>query len=394
MLAVYLVATRRQGARTSLLPGILATVAVTITHHVTAALLIATFVAWWAVEVVQRRGRRNAAGSLAAMALTAVGAFVVTLLNPGNSLVTYLGAIGQSSVDAVTKVLSGQQERKVFQNGAGVVTLPWERVAIIASIVLVLAVLVPAMWRSRLLLRARVSLVTLLVLVAPAVPAHPRWSPDGVHRRGRRPSAGFVFLGVAFVVAWWIWQRRGTWWRTALLGLGAGVVFIGSVVLGAGSVGSQLPGPFRVSDDARSIDPDNLAAATGWRTTSRPADVVFADRVGGLLAAADGNQFSVTHIGLGIDASRLLLDPEFTPKDVALVKQAGIRYLVADRRDAFGLPNQGVYIENGEFGGENRTTPPPVSALRKFSSVPGVDAVYDNGSVVIYDLSGLQGGTR
>ena len=391
---VYLVASRRQGARTSLLPGILATVAVTFTHHVTAALLIATFVGWWAIEVVRRRGRANASLSLALMSVTALGAFVVTLLIPGNTLLSYLGSIGESSVQAVTKVVSGEQQRKVFQNSAGVVTAPWEKVAIIASILLVLAVLVPALWRSRLILRARVSLVTLLVLLAllyPLIPGgHLTVSTAEVGDR----SAGFVFIGVAFVVAWWIWQRRGSWWRTGLLATGASVVFIGSIVLGAGSISSQLPGPFRVSDDARSIDPDNLAAANWMAQNLTPGNVVYADRIGGLLAAADGNQFTVTHIGLGIDASRLLLDPEFTPKDVALIRSANIHYLVADRRDAFGLPNQGVYIESGEFGGENRTSPPPVSALRKFSSVPGVDAIYDNGSVVIYDLSGIKGDVR
>ena len=394
VLTVYLVASRRQGARTSLLPGILATVAVTFTHHVTAALLIATFVAWWAIEVVRRRGRANAAISLALMSVTALGAFIVTLLNPGNSLLTYLGSIGESSVQAVTKMLSGEQQRKVFQNSAGVVTAPWEKVAIIASILLVLAVLVPALWRSRLILRARVSLVTMLVLLAllyPLIPGgHLTVSTAEVGDR----SAGFVFIGVAFVVAWWIWQRRGSWWRTSLFAAGAAVVFIGSVVLGAGSISSQLPGPFRVSDDARSIDPDNLAAANWMAQNLTPGNVVYADRIGGLLAAADGNQFTVTHIGLGIDASRLLLDPQFTPKDVDLIRSANIHYLVADRRDAFGLPNQGVYIESGEFGGDNRTSPPPASALRKFSAVPGVDAIYDNGSVVIYDLSGIKGGAR
>lgn len=394
VLTVYLVASRRQGLRTSLLPGILATVAVAVTHHVTAALLIATFVAWWAIEVVRRRGRANSSVSLAVMSVTALCAFVVTLLNPGNSLLTYLGSIGESSVDAVTKVVSGEQQRKVFQNSAGVVTAPWEKVAIIASIVLVLAVLVPAVWRSRIILRSRVSLATLLVLLAllyPFIPGgHLTVSTAEVGDR----SAGFVFIGLAFVVAWWIWQRRGSWWRTSLLATGAAVVFVGSVVLGAGSISSQLPGPFRVSDDARSIDADNLAAANWMAQNLTPGNVVYADRVGGLLAAADGNQFTVTHIASGIDASRLLLDPQFTAKDVALIRSANIHYLVADRRDAFGLPNQGVYIESGEFAGDKRISPPPVSALRKFSSVPGVNAIYDNGSVVIYDLSGIKAGPR
>lgn len=31
----------------------------------------------------------------------------------------------------------------------------------------------------------------------------------------------------------------------------------------------------------------------------------------------------------------------------------------------------------------------PLKALRKFSDVPGVDVVYDNGSIVIYDLEAL-----
>jgi len=394
VLAVYLVASRRQGTRTSLLPGILAVVAVSFTHHVTTVLLIGVFLLWWALELVLRRGRSSRAGSLGAMVLASVAAFVVTLLNPGNTLFGYLAAIGESSVTAVQRVLSGEQQRKVFQNSAGVLTQPWERVAIIASLVLTLVVLLPALWRARSLARSRVSLVVLLLLVAmiyPVIPGgHLTVSTAEVGDR----AAGFVFIGVGFVVGWWIWQHRARAWRTAALSVGATVVFIGSVVLGAGSISAQLPGPFRVSDDARSIDADNLAAAN-WMAENLPAgSVVFADRIGGLLAASDGGQYAVTHIATGVDASRLLLDPEFGPKDVALIKAARIRYLVADRRDAFGLPNQGVYIESGEFGGDNRTTPAPVEALRKFSSVPGVDAVYDNGSVVIYNLGALEGGTR
>jgi hypothetical protein len=202
-------------------------------------------------------------------------------------------------------------------------------------------------------------------------------------------SAGFVFLGVAFVVAWWIWQRPMRTWRSLVLGLGASVVFIGSVVLGAGSISSQLPGPFRVSDDARSVDADNLAAAD-WMSRHLPHDsVVYGDRVGGLLAGAYGDQFVVTHVGTRVDASRLLLDPAYGQEDRTVIRRAGIRYLVADRRNANGLPNQDVYVESGEFGEDGRTAPVPAAALRKFSSVPGVDAIYDNGSIVIYDLGAL-----
>ncbi|WP_295695014.1 hypothetical protein [Lapillicoccus sp.] len=387
--AVYLVVSRRQGSRTSLVAGMLATVAVTFSHHVTAALLIAAYLVWWVLELVLHRRTRNASLSLGAMVVVAAGSFAVSLANPGNTLLSYLGSIGQSSVDAVVAVLSGKQTRKVFQNSAGVVTAPWEKYAIIASLVLTLAVLLPAVIRSRRFLKRRVASVLLLLLVAilyPLIPGgHLTVSTAEVGDR----SAGFVFLGVAFVVAWWVWQHRMTWWKTTVLAAGATVIFIGSVVLGAGSITQQLPGPFRVSDDARSIDADNLAAA-GWMAAHLPPEsITYADRVGGLLAAADGGQYSVTHIGTGVDASRLLLDPDFGAKDVEVIKAAHIRYLIADRRDAFGLPNQGVYIESGEFGGDNRTTPVPAAALRKFSTVPGVDVLYDNGSIVIYDLGAL-----
>jgi len=288
------------------------------------------------------------------------------------------------------KVANGTQTRKVFQNAAGVVTAPWEKYAIIASLVLTLLVLVPSLLRARRFVRDRVTVAVLLSLVAllyPLIPGgHLTVSTAEVGDR----AAGFVFLGVAFVVAWWIWQHRVRVWQSGAMAVGAAVIFLGSVVLGAGSISQQLPGPFRVSDDARSIDADNLAAA-GWMSTHLPAGSrVYADRVGGLLAAADGKQYSITHIGTDIDASRLLLDPDYGPADVELVRRAKIRYLISDRRDAFGLPNQGVYIENGEFGGDNRTAPVPGVALRKFSSVPGVDVIYDNGSIVIYDLEALR----
>ncbi len=231
------------------------------------------------------------------------------------------------------------------------------------------------------------SLVLVLVgLLYPIIPAsHVTVTTAEVGDR----SAGFVFIGVGFLVAWWVWQHRMTWWKAAPLALGATVVFLGSVILGAGSVANQLPGPFRVSDDARSVDADNIAA-TDWMRTNLPAhSTVFADRVGGLLASAYGDQTVIRHVGSDVDASRLLLDPQLTSADRRLIRDNGIRYLVSDRRDANGLPNQGVYIENGEFGQAGRTRPVPLRALRKFSEVPGVDVVYDNGSIVIYDLEAL-----
>ncbi|MDQ2781819.1 MAG: hypothetical protein M3Y26_04695 [Actinomycetota bacterium] len=385
----YLVLTRRRGSRFSLLGAVLAVTAVAFTHHVTTVLLVAALAVWAIVEALVRRGRVSSARALALTALAGAVAFGVSLLNPGNSLTSYLGSIAQSSADALDLLVSSGKSRPVFQNAAGVATLPWERVAIVASLVLTLALLVPALVQSKLFLGKKIAVAVLLALLALLYPIIPGGHLTASTAEVGDRSAGFVFLGVGFVIAWWFWQRRARWWRAAALGLTTTVIFLGSVVLGSGSVSQQLPGPFRVSDDARSIDADNLAAAS-WMSTHLAVDSkIYTDRVGGLLAASVGRQYTVTHIGTNIDASRLLLDPEFGQEDVDLIRQAGIRYLAADRRNAFGLPNQGVYIENGEFGGDARTSAVPSAALRKFSSVPGVSVIYDNGSIVIYDLEAL-----
>lgn len=388
-LTVYLVLSRRRGSRFALVPAILALWAVIASHHLTPLLLIGAFLVWALVELVLRRGRPSSVGALMVMVAAGVVGFGVTLLNPGNPLLGYLGEIAASSTSAITQVAGGGESRELFQNSAGVQTAPWERYAILASLVITLVVLLVSVWRARVLLRAGNAIVVLLLAIALVFPVIPASHLTVATAEVGDRSAGFVFFGVGFVVAWWMWQRPMRRSRAWVLGLGASVVFVGSIVLGSGSITNQLPGPFRVSDDARTIDADNLAAAD-WMSENLPDDsVVYGDRVGGLLAAAYGDQYVVRHVSTRIDASRLLLDPEFGPEDVALVEESGIRYLVADRRNANGLPNQDVYIESGEFGEDGRTAPVPAAALRKFSSVPGVDAIYDNGSIVIYDLGAL-----
>jgi hypothetical protein len=134
------------------------------------------------------------------------------------------------------------------------------------------------------------------------------------------------------------------------------------------------------------MDAENLAAAYWLKEHVPPESRVYADRVGGLLAGAIGRQFTVLHVSTGVDASRLLLDPQLTAHDLAVARAARIAYLVVDRRDANGLPHAGVYVEFGEFGSEPRTSPVPLAALTKFLAVPGVQRVYDNGSVAVYDI--------
>lgn len=390
VLSVHLFISRRRGHRLSLVLPILAVAATCVTHHVTSALLVVAWFAWTLLEVVLRRGRESQVRSLAVMAVASLVSFVAVLLKPGNTLGSYLGAIATSSITDVGALVSGQQTKRVFQNSAGVGTAPWEQVMIIASLVLTMLVLVPALVRARAWARHRVTVAVLLCLVAAIYPVIPGGHLTRATAEVGDRAAGFVFLGLAFVVAWWLCRRSLRRWQAVAVALGVTVTFLGSVVLGAGSISQQLPGPYQVSSDARSIDPANLAAAR-WMSANLPAGTrVYADRVGGLLAASVGRQFTVRHISTDVDASRLLLDPNFGQADIAVIRAAGIRYVVVDRRNANGLPNQSVYVESGEFGEAGRTRPVPRAATTKLDRVSGVQRLYDNGSIAIYDVEALR----
>ena len=197
-------------------------------------------------------------------------------------------------------------------------------------------------------------------------------------------------MGTAAVVGAWWWHRSRSRRIEIAFAIGCTALFLGNVVLGAGPTAGQLPGPYEISADARSADADNLAAAE-WQNVALPHDsVVYADRTSGLLAAAVGGQETILHVSSNIDASRLLLAPTFTGADVALIRETNLEYLIVDTRLSSGLPHQQVYIESGEYGEAGRTNPVAASALAKFAAIDGVERIYDNGSLVIYDVRGLR----
>ena len=422
-LTIYLFLTRTRGRRTALVLPLAGVAAVALTHHVTAILLVGTFAVWLALDLILRgrrgstptvgttgkattptgapnsaagrdTGRGRDVGGLLVMLGASVGAWLLTAINPGSPIGSYLLAIVTSSSTDVASLAEGEQTKALFANTAGAGPAPWEQVLIIAAVLISAVALLAALLFGRSRLRRRDAfgvLITLLALLYPVVPGgHLTRATAEVGDR----AAGFVFLGLAAVVGWWLIHRRWTGRRsvlgTAVLTVAATVTFLGNIVLGAGPTAQQLPGPYLISADARSVDAENLAAAE-WMAANLPVESrVYGDRVGGLLAAAYGGQFTVRHVSTNIDASRLLLDPELTDADLALIQRAQLEYLIVDTRLSGGLPNQQVYIENGEFEGQGRTTPVSPDALDKFTGVAGVQRIYDNGSIVIYDLRELR----
>jgi O-antigen/teichoic acid export membrane protein len=406
VLCIYLVATRRRGGRWSLVLPVAATTAVVLTHHLTAVLLVAAYLLWLVAVLIRgsrtrahadsnelRRLHRSVTRDRSALLILSgwgVVALGVSVLNPGNPIAPYLEAIFGSSSQQLLGLSEGGRPKALFADSAGTGPLPWEQLLLIASVLLstasllVVLGLIRTSWRGAKPLALALGIVGLLYPVVPG--GHLTSATAEVGDR----ASGFVFIGLAAAIGVWWWARTRRPRTVVALALATTVTFLGSVVLGSGPASGQLPGPYQVSADARSVDADNVAAAT-WQATGLPRDsVVYGDRVSGLLAAADGGQQTVLHVSTGLDVSRLLLAPTFTRDDVALIKQAKLSYLIVDERLSTGLPHQQFYIESGEYGGQGRRTPVTPGALTKFEAVPGVTRVYDNGSIVIYDVRGLR----
>lgn len=433
--AVYAFLSRRRGGRTSLVLPVFTLAGVTMVHHLTGMLLVAAFGALLLIELIiggraQRpvpnrtnRGpgridrlfggrevradeaataavdpvataRRHHQDVVGLLVMTVAGVVLTALaaLNPGSPVGGYLVDIFANFGGGVSGLATGDKAKPLFSDSAGSGPAPWEQVLLVSGVFIAMACLVLVVYYGRVNLRRRSVAGVALTAVALLYPIIPGGHLSVATAEVGDRAAGFVYVGLAAAVAWWLSRRALGWRSSAVVGVIATVAFLGGVILGAGPTARQLPGPYLISADARSIDADNLAAAAFLKTALPPNTRVYADRIGGLLADADGNQFAVRHLSTGVDASRLLLDPDFTADDVDVIRRAGIQYLIVDTRLSDGLPHLDVYIETGEFEGRTRTAPVSPAALQKFASIPGVTRIYDNGSVMIYDVRGLTNG--
>jgi hypothetical protein len=400
LLSVYFFASRRRGAKLALVLPIATMAAVVVTHHLTAALLVAAYAAWLVLAIVRGRRRDGETPERAAalrrdrhdlLITTASGVVLLALsiLNPGNPLTAYLGAIAGSSGAGIAGLTAGKS-KALFSDSAGTGPAPWEQALLIAAVLLAMASMLLVLGYLRTNWRAARPLALLLGLVAVIYPVIPASHLTSATAEVGDRASGFVFLGIAAVLGTWWWQRKRRRAAQIAFVLGLTVLFLGDVVLGAGPTAEQLPGTYEISADARSIDADNLSAAS-WLNEDVPRDsVVYADRTSGLLAAADGGQDTILHVSTNIDASRLLLAPTYTAADLQLIDETKLDYLIVDTRLSGGLPHQQVYIESGEYGEAGRTEPVSAAALDKFNAVKGVERVYDNGSLVIYNVEGLR----
>ncbi len=389
---------RRTGNLLSLLPAAAVLLAVAATHHLTSLGLVVVIWIWYAFTKVAKRP----VSGLLPLALISLVIVAAWTWLARSVIVPYISEILQNSAANIANLASGRSDHKLFTDSAGDHNPLWQAVLSIASVLIIVSTLIPALWLASIKHRLLSAAAMTLFLIAAVYPMIPAGHLTNATAEVSDRASGFVFVGLGYLVAiWWFrdvpfhrharTSRFTVARRTWLLVLGLTVCFVGGTIIGSGPDWLHGPGPYLVSADNRSVDQLALQAAR-WEGQHLPAGSrVFSDRVNDLLAAVYGNQHVVTSLGDGIkegSVSTLLLEGP-TPADADVACQADVNFLIADQRLATSLPHVGVYIDKGEYQTGARATPPAPGDLVKFDDVPGAQRIFDNGAIRIFDLRGL-----
>lgn len=425
-----------------------------VTHHVASYMLAAVLLIWTLIRHLGPRLRlsRRDTQRPGGLTLLVVAGCVAWLLYVAIIVVGYLAApITHGVTELVSIVLREQKSRALFRGYAGQVNPLWERLTALASVILIVLFLPFGLFQVWKRHRSHSLALTFAACasVYPAILAL-RLTQFGNEIASR--SAEYLFVAIAFVLAVGITnlrdhgirsaanrvaadafgyavrltrvgRRRQSPFRALLLifasiayAFGSAtvrmpqprwrrllqaavflgwscVLFAGGVVTGVGPTSRVLPGPYRVSADARSVEPQGVDAATWARAFLGPDNRIATDRVNKVLMGAYGEQYVVNGASDHIDVSAIILEPQVNDYVIEMLRRGNIRYVIVDRRLSTGLPVVGVYVEEGESDAFHHTTPVDPATLVKFDGLPGVTRVFDSGDIVIYDVLGLENGS-
>jgi hypothetical protein len=206
-------------------------------------------------------------------------------------------------------------------------------------------------------------------------------------------ASAFFFLPIAYLLTIFIthfWSVRILKRRTiAFITCALSVVFLGGVVLGAGPAWTNAPGPYVVTADGRSVEREGIQAASWFLPHLGPANRIGTDRIDRLLLLSYGDQRIITGLNDKIDIAPVFYSSSLGSKELAILREAKIRYIVVDQRLSTSLPLLGFYFEEGEASSFQLRHPISKASLTKFNAIPQVKRVFDSGNIVVYDVEAL-----
>jgi hypothetical protein len=374
----------------------LALVALTITHHMTDYVFDA-FLAFWTMVSLFRisGGRVRIPGKLAALALSGILLSAgYAFLMPGNPVWGYLSSYFTTAFSELQRIVTGAgTSRQLFTSHGGAPPAPvWDRLLMLGSVAFIMLGLpfgLLTLWKQH---RQDVLAITLgLATLAYPVTQMFRLTNYGADIADR--AAAFLFIPIAYVLAIFITGYRPIQGRgrgiTALIICAMAVMLLGGTLLESGPAYSSLPGPYTVIADGRSVEPIGIQAAQWSLSHLGPDNRVATDRINQVLFGTFGEQRSVSEQEDNVNIAPIFLSPHLDPQAIELLRKARIRYIVVDLRLSTSFPLLGFYFEPDEPGAFDLDSPISSDDLTKFSNVPQINQIFDDGSIIIYDVSAL-----
>jgi hypothetical protein len=362
--------------------------ALVVTHHLTAAAVIGTLGALGIVlAVLTRRGLL--ARALLSLFVAGVVLAAAWILAEATPVLSYLGA---PLVTVITGVVhAGHVSGRVALPAASAGS-PGAWLTVLATLVTAALVIMGAMrlWRGRLRSASPVARAfALCALSYFAVLAIREFAPDGAEMAGRLLTfaAFFTCITMAFVLvpAW----DGGLRWRrfarpAALLAMLA--IFLGAMESGWPAPWEQLPGTFHAAAFESGIDRQNTSAAQWFRANVGAGQRVACDFSSCSLLGAYAEAHPIA------DVANIYYAPRVDDRVKATIQKRRIAYVFVDRRLSSAPPITGHFFHVTHAHAGEKDLPVPRGALTKFQTTPGVQLIYNSGTIQIYDVRALRHG--
>ena len=371
-MVVALIAATRRGSVPGFITALICLAAVTVTHHVTAAVTTLTLLALGAGVALQTGARRR---GLRLLSLGAAGAALAAawLVFVAPMTYRYLAAPVHEVVSGFLKIGSVTGKVPLGEPGVGPAATAATVIGTGAMSILVIAGVLAA-WRRRQDALTRTFAV--LGLGFFGLLGTRLLAPDGAELLGRLLTYEYLFVCVAAALALthpWTHRRR----LIMALGLGGLVlVLVGNSTSGWPAPYELVPGKFKIDAFESGVDPANVDAAQ-WVAANLPRNAkVACDFMTCSLVSGYGPQPANGDLP-GIFYSR---------SDRAarrLIAAHGIDYVIFDRRITSQRPVGHIYFDQ-EIAAQQAIAPLPPAVADKFDLDPLIDRIYDGGPVVVY----------
>jgi hypothetical protein len=389
------------------------------THHLSSYAMFAFFLAWAAtiwlgrhegvllkrprlklhlvppmlgMERASSSGGRRLQGPLLPAGFLAIAGVLWFTFVAGDVTTSELGHVFTDSFSSVFDLITGQSgSKQLFEAGSEETNTAIARALGLASIIPLLVVIPFGLWRTWFK-RDSNALWRTLALVALLYPATLGLRLTAAGTETSQRASEFVFVGLAFVAGLVIARSAGPnspvrrTVRTLGLAVVTTIVFLGGFIVGESPLTRQ-PGPYLVSGESRSVTPQILAAARFANKHLPPHSRILVDRVNATILGAFGHLDPVIGEVDGIKVSRVFFSKTYDQFDQKVISEDAIDYIVVDRRFIDKSPAAGFYYEDDEPSGGKDVSR---EALAKFADLEGLERVYDDGSIVIYDTAGLR----